>query len=264
MNIILPVLKYKKEARGESLIIMDILKNIYKINKFIQENGLDSIDYNVFFELINEVLNVDIAYLDTDGNILGKNKYNLYFESKIDKYDNDNLLSRISVSAVNDLSTILTKSPFVSEDKGFIVPIQIAGQRFGTCVVVCRDLLEKELSVLFEVIATFIAASCKIQLDNTLKNEEKERSAAIAAVQTLSYSEATAMKSIFNSLNGDEGLLVASKIADKEGLTRSVIVNALRKFESAGTLHSRSLGMKGTYIKVLNPYLINTLREFKR
>jgi transcriptional pleiotropic repressor len=31
-----------------------------------------------------------------------------------------------------------------------------------------------------------------------------------------------------------------------------VIVNALRKLESAGIIESRSLGMKGTYLKVLN------------
>ena len=57
---------------------------------------------------------------------------------------------------------------------------------------------------------------------------------------------------IFDELNGMEGILVASKIADRVGITRSVIVNALRKFESAGVIESRSSGMKGTYIKVLN------------
>jgi len=58
-----------------------------------------------------------------------------------------------------------------------------------------------------------------------------------------------------------EGLLVASKIADQLGITRSVIVNALRKFESAGVIESRSLGMKGTYIKVLNPFLLDYLAK---
>ena len=53
---------------------------------------------------------------------------------------------------------------------------------------------------------------------------------------------------IFDELGGMEGILVASKIADKVGITRSVIVNALRKFESAGVIESRSSGMKGTYI----------------
>jgi transcriptional pleiotropic repressor len=55
--------------------------------------------------------------------------------------------------------------------------------------------------------------------------------------------------------------LVASRIADKVGITRSVIVSALRKFESAGVIESRSLGMKGTYIKVLNDYLFEELKR---
>ena len=61
-----------------------------------------------------------------------------------------------------------------------------------------------------------------------------------------------AVQQIFAELDGDEGLLVASKIADRSGITRSVIVNALRKLESAGVVESRSLGMKGTRIKITN------------
>ena len=48
------------------------------------------------------------------------------------------------------------------------------------------------------------------------------------------------------------------------GITRSVIVNALRKFESAGVIESRSSGMKGTYIKVLNDVLFDEIEELKR
>ena len=60
---------------------------------------------------------------------------------------------------------------------------------------------------------------------------------------------------------------MASKIADKAGITRSVIVNALRKFESAGVIESRSSGMKGTSIKVLNDCVfeeLETVREQKQ
>ena len=64
-------------------------------------------------------------------------------------------------------------------------------------------------------------------------------------------------------LNGNEGVLVASKVADRVGITRSVIVNALRKFESAGVIESRSSGMKGTYIKVLNDVVFDELTKVK-
>lgn len=69
---------------------------------------------------------------------------------------------------------------------------------------------------------------------------------------------------ILSELDGNEGLLVASKIADRVGITRSVIVNALRKFESAGVIESKSLGMKGTYIKVLNELLLDELKKMKK
>ena len=57
--------------------------------------------------------------------------------------------------------------------------------------------------------------------------------------------------------------MVASKIADRVGITRSVIVNALRKFESAGVIESRSSGMKGTYIKVVNDYVFTELEHIQ-
>ena len=95
--------------------------------------------------------------------------------------------------------------------------------------------------------------------------EEEARSKAVVqmAISSLSYSELEAIEHIFEELDGSEGLLVASKIADRVGITRSVIVNALRKLESAGVIESRSLGMKGTYIKVLNSKFLNELEKLK-
>ena len=77
----------------------------------------------------------------------------------------------------------------------------------------------------------------------------------------MSFSELQAIKHIFSELDGEEGILVASKVADRVGITRSVIVNALRKFESAGVIEARSSGMKGTYIKVLNDVVFDELKD---
>jgi biotin operon repressor len=77
------------------------------------------------------------------------------------------------------------------------------------------------------------------------------------ALKTLSFSEMKAMRGIFQEpeLESGEGTLVASKIADRLGITRSVIVNAIRKLEAAGVVIAHSLGMKGTRLKVLAPDL---------
>ena len=93
------------------------------------------------------------------------------------------------------------------------------------------------------------------------ENVEENRKVQVvkSAFNTLSFSELEAIIHILDELNVDDGILVASKIPDRVGITRSVIVNALRKFESAGVIESRSSGMKGTYIKVLNDYIFDEL-----
>ncbi len=98
----------------------------------------------------------------------------------------------------------------------------------------------------------------------SMKNMQRlsEKQIVKSAIKTLSISELEAIKHIFKELDGMEGILVASKIADKVGITRSVIVNALRKFESAGVIESKSSGMKGTYIKVVNDVVLQELEKY--
>ena len=57
---------------------------------------------------------------------------------------------------------------------------------------------------------------------------------------------------------------MVSKIADGAGITRSVIVNALKKFESAGVIESKSSGMKGTYIKVVNDVALQEIKNLDK
>ena len=92
-------------------------------------------------------------------------------------------------------------------------------------------------------------------------NDLHEKSNALLVLDSLSFSELKAISNVFNDLNGLEGFLVASKVADRIGISRSVIVNAMRKLESAGVVESRSLGIKGTYIKIKNQHFVDALFE---
>ena len=98
------------------------------------------------------------------------------------------------------------------------------------------------------------------------ENAEEDRKVHVvqSAVSTLSFSELEAVSHIFEELGGKEGVLVASRVADRVGITRSVIVNALRKLESAGIIESRSSGMKGTYIKILNDAVFEELERARK
>ena len=58
---------------------------------------------------------------------------------------------------------------------------------------------------------------------------------------TLSYSEIKAVSAILNELDGLEGRLTASVIADRIGITRSVIVNALDVYKRQAYKRHKSL-----------------------
>ncbi|MDR1615714.1 MAG: GTP-sensing pleiotropic transcriptional regulator CodY [Syntrophomonadaceae bacterium] len=141
-------------------------------------------------------------------------------------------------------------------------PIFGGARRIGT-IIFMRELKEfnEEDIVLMEYGAIVIANEIMRMRTERVEDEERKKASVQIALSTLSYSERDALEHVMKDLKGFEGLLVASRIADRIGITRSVIVSALRKLESAGVIESRSLGMKGTYIKVLNEFLFDEIMD---
>ena len=71
--------------------------------------------------------------------------------------------------------------------------------------------------------------------------------------RVMSYSEVAAFNAVYAEMGEQtEITLVNSKIADKLGITSSFIVNALKLLEVTVVIETRSMGMKGTYIKILD------------
>ena len=138
------------------------------------------------------------------------------------------------------------------------------GERLGTLVVSKQvDEFTDEDLLLAEYAATVLGVRILHEREAEIQEETRKKVMVQIAFSTLSYSELEAIVNILGELDGKEGLLIASKIADRVGITRSVIVNALRKFESADLIETRSLGMKGTFIRVKNEYLFDELKKIK-
>jgi len=123
-----------------------------------------------------------------------------------------------------------------------------------------------------EILAVKVALSVCIVLlksrDGQNAADKKRRMESVRSViNTLSFSELEAathvMKALLDGSDASagqvEGLLVAGNIADKLGFTRSIVTGALRKLEGAGFIETRSLGMKGTYIRVKDLLLVEEL-----
>jgi transcriptional pleiotropic repressor len=146
-----------------------------------------------------------------------------------------------------------------------IIPVLGGSERVGTLVLAKFDAeFTAGDMIVAEYGATIIGMEILRERAERAEVEARKKAAVQIAVGTLSYSELEAVEHIFIELGGSEGHLVASKIADRVGITRSVIVNALRKFESAGVIESKSLGMKGTYIRVLNEHLLAEIERITK
>ena len=161
-------------------------------------------------------------------------------------------------------SFIETKKCMYGEKRTTIVPVNGNGERIATLILARydRDFNDDDL-LLAEYAAAVIGVEILREREVQVKENAQKKASVQIAFSTLSFSEWEAIVNILAELNGTEGILVASKIADRVGITRSVIVNALRKLESASVIETRSLGMKGTRIKILNPKLKSELEKMK-
>ena len=255
----------------------EVLQKTRRINKTLQTSGGTKVSFDRLSETLGEVLDANVYVLNTKCKVLGLYLTDIQDSSviedeetkqkKFSKEYNDSLL-KVSETVDNLTGEKLVKlfpDEYNRSEKYLtIVPILGSGQRLGSLVLSrYHKTFNDDDLVISEYSATVIGMEILKSQSEELEIEMRKKAVVQMAIGTLSYSELEAVEHIFNELNGKEGLLVASKIADRVGITRSVIVNALRKFESAGVIESRSLGMKGTHIKILNDKLIPELKKVR-
>ena len=129
---------------------------------------------------------------------------------------------------------------------------------------ICRlgDPFSKDENLAIEVAFSIILVLLRQQSAKNAADMQARKAAVRNLINTLSFSELEAATEISKEL-GDkhEILMVAGNIADRLGCTRSVITGALKKLEGASLIETRSLGMKGTYIRIKEPILVEELRK---
>ena len=253
---------------------LELLDKTRKINKLLTEQESDKIDFRQFCNVLSNELNVNVLLTSKKGKVLGKSRcLNVQpigeliaceVGEHIDGMLNERLLSILSTKENVNLQTLGFSEETVKGYQAIITPIDIAGERLGTLFIYKKDkVYEIDDIILSEYGTTVVGLEMLRSVNEESAEETRKEHIVQSAISTLSYSELEAIIHIFDELDGAEGILVASKIADRVGITRSVIVNALRKFESAGVIESRSSGMKGTYIKVINDYVFTELDRIK-
>lgn len=255
----------------------NILERVRKMNWVLQQSSAGVFSYTDLCESLSELMNANVYIVNIKGEVVGSH-YSVESDSvavsdpetghaNLPGEYNEELLKVDDTRAnlISEEALQIFKYNYETKDKlHTIIPILGGGVRMGTLVLTRYEpTFTDEDLILAEYGATVVGI--EFQRRESLIAEEDRRKTSVVqmAIATLSYSEIEAVQHIFAALDGMEGLLIASKIADQSGITRSVIVNALRKLESAGVIESRSLGMKGTHIKILNDKFIDELQKAK-
>ena len=257
---------------------MNLLTKTRKINAMLQASAGKPVNFKEMADTLGDIIDSNVFIVSRKGKLLGLSIHQQIDNERIKKMFEER---QFPVEYTNNLFNITETSPnldienehtaFPIENKELfknglttIVPIVGGGERLGTLVLArINSPFEDDDLILAEYGATVVGMEILREKSEEIEEEARSKAVVQMAINSLSYSELEAIEHIFEELDGNEGLLVASKIADRVGITRSVIVNALRKLESAGVIESRSLGMKGTYIKVLNDKFLVALSEIK-
>ncbi|WP_462420500.1 GTP-sensing pleiotropic transcriptional regulator CodY [Salinicoccus sp. Marseille-QA3877] len=251
-----------------------LLQKTREINTLIQSIAGVKVDFNEVSEKVSRVLECNVFIVSRKGKLLGFGvNHKIENERIIEMLENRrfpeeyvNKIMRVSettenIEFGNELTIFPTEDSF-QDSETTILPIYGGGERLGTLALgrVTEPFSQDDL-VLAEYATTVVGMEILREKHEEIEKKARDKASIAMAIRSLSYSEREAIEHIFDELNADEGLLVASKVADRVGITRSVIVNALRKLESAGVIESRSLGMKGTFIKVKKEDFLPELRK---
>ncbi|MCR5486762.1 MAG: GTP-sensing pleiotropic transcriptional regulator CodY [Lachnospiraceae bacterium] len=246
---------------------IELLDRTRKINRLLHNNDKSMVVFDDMCAVMKDIVESNVLVISRKGKILGsagnREEKDLLGAGKgsfIDDALNERLVGILSTKENVNLCTLGFSEEASRKYRVLICPIDIAGEKLGT-LFFYRGEREYTIDdiILCEYGATVISLDMLRAVREEDAMENRSYAAAEGAVAALSATETEAVRCVFGELEGREGIVVASRIADQSKITRSVIVNALRKLESAGIVESRSSGMKGTFIRVTNPQIYKIL-----
>lgn len=239
------------EQKVKHFEVIKVLKNVIHANVYITDTEGKILRYALVNEYSCGLMDGFLKKGQFPENFQDPMLYGLEGRGKV------NLAQSNNKCIFNRAETCIFKNIFTT-----FVPILGRNKRLGVLILIRpHKPFDTGDLILAETVAT-VAGIEILNLESGITEEKIRNKAAVQqAIGALSYSELEAAVRVFKELEANEGLIVTSKVADKLNITRSVIVNALRKLKSAGVIETHSLGMKGTYLRVLNPYLLGKLEK---
>lgn len=255
-----------------------LLEKIRILNALLQNNSGSPLNFGDLAKVVGRCIESNTYIISNEGCLLGHSMEDSQvcptMTDILDKGGafpqdyNADLLSKAETEVNIERHGVCTfyrdRECHVGNKFSTIVPIIGGGQRWGTLVLSnLREFSDGDV-VLAEYCATLVGMEIMRSKTAEIAQNAREKEAVAIATKALSYSEIEALLYLFNDFQHGEGIVNASRLAKEADITRSVIVNALRKLESAGVIEACSLGVKGTHIKIINDHLTGELDQVRR
>lgn len=240
---------------------IELLDKTRRINRLLNDRRSSKVAFTDICVVLGQLLEANAYIISSKGKLLGtyvdsektipslQDKRGNYIEKKL----NERFLNILSTKENVNLETLgFSREENVSL-KALVTPISIGGERLGTLFLYrTQDEFNIEDIILSEYSTTVVGLEIMRSEQEESDKERHKKNNFSYALTALTSLEQEAVSHVFHELDGEEGMLVTSKLAKQIGITRTVIVNALRKLESAGVIRTKSSGVKGTHIQVLN------------
>lgn len=253
---------------------MNLLAKTRKINHLLQDNINQPDIFIEVSELLSELIHANTYIISSNGTLLGYSARqriaNDRMQQWLEQYSSPEttvhqLFSLQEASAAQNsnreyLTVSVEDQDVFKGELSVVVPIFGGRERLGMIAMnkidapFCQDDM-----VLVEHAATLLGLKLCLQKAIGQEKEACSRMKAQKVIHILTHSELAAVGFIFQELNGKEGLIVTTKVAKKYSISRSILIVALRKLKTAGMIESHSLGVKGTYIKILNEKILDAV-----
>lgn len=136
-----------------------------------------------------------------------------------------------------------------------------SGKDAAHYIVVKTNRLDDDAAVLLESVAGLLGRRTALHIGRHAIANKSDQMKVVVAASSLSMAELVAVQHLLEELNGKEGVIVASEIADKLNISRSSVASALEKLCAAQVIQKFSLGRKGTFIRVTNPQLVDEVAK---
>ena len=246
---------------------VNLLDQTRRIGKLLHDNASRVVIFSDICACLGELLSASCMVVSAKGKVLGAYDHKeapdlsallrTSVGALIDPQMNERFLSVLSTKENVNLQTLGFDRSVSRGSTAILLPVYFAGERMGTTFIYrSGSTFDVEDIILSEYANTVIELEIMRALYEEDDEEKRMKSNLSAAMESMSQSEQKAISCLLRELDGREGILITSRVAEKYKITRSIIVNAMRKLEGAGVLETKSMGMRGTHIRILNDTLL--------